>query len=36
MDVQKVGCGGVKRIELALDRDRWWVLRKAVMIIRVP
>ena len=28
--------GGVDWIELAQDRDRWWVLVNAVMNIRAP
>jgi len=34
MDLQEVGCGGMDWFELAKDRDRWWVLVKAVMKIR--
>ena len=33
MDLQDLG---MECIELALDRDRWWALVNAVMILRVP
>ena len=35
MDLQEIGCGGVKWIELAQDRDRWCPLVNAVMKLRV-
>jgi len=35
MDLQEVECGGMDWIDLAEDRDRWWVLVTAVMNVRV-
>jgi hypothetical protein len=35
MDFQKVGCGGMDWIELALDRDKWQALMNVVMNLRV-
>jgi hypothetical protein len=36
MYLQEVGCGGMDWIELAQDRNRWWVLVNWVMNLWVP
>ena len=36
MGLQEAGWGGVGRIDLAQDRDRWRGLQSAVMNLRVP
>jgi hypothetical protein len=35
MVLQEVGCGGMDLIDLAQDRDRWWVCVKTVMNIAI-
>jgi hypothetical protein len=36
MDLQKMGCRVIDRIEQAQGRDRWQALLNAVMNLRVP
>jgi hypothetical protein len=36
MDVQEVGGGRGDWMELAQDRDRWWVIVSTVKKLRVP
>jgi hypothetical protein len=36
MDLQEARWGGMDWIDLAEDRDRWWVLVNAVMNLWVP
>jgi hypothetical protein len=36
MDLQEVGWEGMDWIDLAEDRDRWWVLVNAVMNLWIP
>jgi hypothetical protein len=35
-DLREVGWGNIDWIDLAQDRDRWWVLVSAVMNLQVP
>jgi len=34
--IQEVGCGGMDRIDVAQDRDRWRELVNSKMNLRVP
>jgi hypothetical protein len=34
-DLQEMGCEGIDWIELAQNRDRWWLLLNAAMNLRV-
>jgi hypothetical protein len=34
--LQEVGCGGMDRIDLGQDRDRWWALVNVVMKLQGP
>jgi hypothetical protein len=36
IDLQELGYGGLDRIDLAQDKDRWQALVNAAMILRVP
>ena len=36
MDLQEMGCEGMDWIDVAQDRNRWWVLVNAVMNLQVP
>ena len=35
-DLPEVGCGGMKWIDLAQDRDKWQALANPVMNLRIP
>jgi hypothetical protein len=36
MDLREIGFGDVDWVNLAQDRDRWWVLVNMVMNLQVP
>jgi hypothetical protein len=36
MDLQEVGWGGMDWIDLAQDRDRWWMLVNVVIKLWIP
>ena len=36
MDLREMRCGGMYWIDLAEDRDSWWVLVNSVMNLWVP
>jgi len=36
MGLQEVGCGGMDRIDLTQDRDRWQALVNVAMNLQVP
>jgi hypothetical protein len=36
MNIRETGCGGTDWIDLAQDRDQWWVHVKRAMNLRVP
>jgi hypothetical protein len=36
MGLQEMRCGVVEWIDLAQDRDRWWIRVNAVINLRVP
>jgi hypothetical protein len=36
IDVQEIGWGGMDRLDLAQDRDRWWAVVNVVLNLRVP
>jgi hypothetical protein len=36
MDLQKIACEFVDWIDMAQDRDKWWVLVNAAMNLQIP
>jgi hypothetical protein len=36
MDLTEIGCGGVDRIVLVQDREKWRAVVNAVMNLRIP
>jgi hypothetical protein len=36
MDIREIGWGGVHWMDMAQNRDQWWVLVNTVLNLRVP